>query len=344
MLPKLLTNIHTSALLRSYKDINNLLCRSSHTFRRRFKLANEDILHWFPGHMGRGLKQMEQQLKNVDCVIEVHDARIPLSGRNSHFKYSVIGMKPHILVLNKMDLSNLKLVDVVKRKLQKEHGIFNVIYTNCKNQKCPGVKKVIPTAIDLINSSKRYNREGETDLCIMIIGVPNVGKSSLINTLRNRLLGKANAAPVGGVAGITRSLQTRIKVSDNPPVYLLDTPGILTPNVPDIEAGMRLALCANLQDHLVGSEMIADYLLYYLNKTENLSYLSPMGLDAPVDNIGTVLTKAAIKLNKFERIRSFQGYTNRPNLVAAADYFIRLFREGKFGKVQLDYELLGDSS
>lgn len=219
-----------------------LINRSLHTFRQSFRVISGDTLHWFPGHMGKGLKQMEQKLKDVDCVIEVHDARIPLSGRNPNFQLTVLGMKPHILVLNKKDLTYHGKKNLIKEKIIKEYGISNVIYTNCKDQKCTGVKKVIPTAIDLINASERFNRAQETDFCIMVIGVPNVGKSSLINTLRNRHLHKGSAAPVGAVAGITRSLQNRIKVSENPSIFLLDTPGILTPSVQNMEAGLRLAL------------------------------------------------------------------------------------------------------
>ena len=74
------------------------------SFRSVFKSIDKDVLHWFPGHMNKGLKQMQQKLRLIDCVIEVHDARIPISGRNADFKFTISGVKPHILVLNKFDL------------------------------------------------------------------------------------------------------------------------------------------------------------------------------------------------------------------------------------------------
>ncbi|XP_021930044.1 mitochondrial GTPase 1 isoform X2 [Zootermopsis nevadensis] len=278
------------------------VANSLYNFRETFRVVNKDVLRWFPGHMGKGLRQMQQRLKLVDCVIEVHDARIPLSGRNPNFRHTVSGVKPHILVLNKKDLSDLQMKSEVEAVLRKD-GFNHIFYSNCKDSKCPGMKQIIPAVVKLVSSSERYNRSEEKDFSVMVIGVPNVGKSSLINALRSKYLGKGKAAPVGAVAGITRSVQNRIKVSDKPLVYLLDTPGILTPNISDTEMGLRLALCACLQDHLVGVEIIADYLLYWLNKNNKFRYLEIMGLDEPTDDIGTVLTKCAVKLGKAQRRR-----------------------------------------
>ncbi|PSN56328.1 hypothetical protein C0J52_07504 [Blattella germanica] len=109
----------------------------------------------------------------------------------------------------------------VESLLQK-NGYHDVIFTNGKDPKCSGV---VPTIQKLVSSSDRYNRSEEKDYCVMVIGVPNVGKSSLINVLRTKYIGKGNAAKVGGVAGITRSVQNKIRVSENPLIYLMDTPG-----------------------------------------------------------------------------------------------------------------------
>lgn len=100
-----------------------------------------------------------------------------------------------------------------------------MILTNCKDQKCDGIKRLVPRAIELIKNSDRFNRSEEKEHNIMIIGVPNVGKSSLVNHLRNRHLNKKGASAVGAVAGITRSVLTRIKICEDPLIYILDTPG-----------------------------------------------------------------------------------------------------------------------
>jgi len=291
--------------------------------------------------MGKGMKQMQQKLKSVDCIIEVHDARIPLSGRNQDFKYSISGLKPHILVLNKMDLADLKYKQVVEEKMKREQNISKVIYTNCKDSTCSGVKNIIPTALSLIKGSNRYNRWENYDSRIMVIGVPNVGKSSLINSVRNTVMGKKSAAQVGAVAGITRSVQHQIKVSNDPLIYVLDTPGVLSPVIKNVETGLKLALCATLQDHLVGEDIIADYLLYWLNKNNKFDYVSYLNCDEPTDNIRIALAKAAIHRQSSVKYRNFDGaYIYRPDIQGMARNFLNAFRTGVFGKTLLDNDLL----
>lgn len=307
--------------------------------RPAFKLVNKDLIHWFPGHMNKGIKQMQQKLKSIDCIIEVHDARIPLSGRNPEFKYTVSGLKPHILILNKKDLISQRAQSKIADKIRAEQGIDRILFTNCKNQQCEGVRKIIPLAQELIGNSNRYHRSETDDCCVMIIGVPNVGKSSLVNILRNRHLHKKGASAVGAVAGITRSVLHKIKISEEPLIYLLDTPGILAPNIKDTETGMKLALCACLQDHLVGPDLIADYLLFWLNRNERLDYVELMGLDGPTDSIGEVLLAGSKKLAKFKKIKSFDGgMVLKPDFEAAAHHLLKAFRRGELGNVNLDEE------
>lgn len=90
----------------------------------------------------------------------------------------------------------------------------------------------------------------------MCIGIPNVGKSSLINAMRNVVLKKKSAALTGNKPGVTKTVMERIKIADVPPIYLLDTPGVFPPEVPDFETGMKLGLCHTILDHLVGKELL----------------------------------------------------------------------------------------
>jgi mitochondrial GTPase 1 len=288
--------------------------------------------------MNKGLKQMQQKLKLVDCIIEVQDARIPLSSRNDEFRHTVGGLKPHILVFNKKDLitkrDQTKIIDRVKAE---DTTIQHVIFTNCKDQKCDGVRKLMPLAQELIVNSNRYNRSLEEDHAVMIIGVPNVGKSSLINILRNRHLKKKGASAVGAIPGITRSVLNRIKICEDPLMYLLDTPGILAPNIKDTETGLKLALCACLQDHQVGEDIIADFLLYTLNKLSNFKYVELMGVAGPTDRIDEVLIAGALKLEKTIKLKNHLGdIVVRPNTLIAAQHMIKHFRIGWFGKMSLD--------
>lgn len=305
--------------------------------RKVFKTVSKDSVQWFPGHMSKGLRQMQQKLKMIDCIVEVHDARIPFSGRNPTFKHTVSGLKPHILVLNKKDLTDKKLLTRTADQVKAEEGINHVIFTNCKDHMDAGVRKIMPLANDLIMNSNRFHRTDEREFCIMIIGVPNVGKSSLVNIMRNKYLKKRCASPVGAVAGITRSVLTRIKVSIDPLVYLLDTPGILQPNIRDTECGMKLALCACLQDHLVGPEVIADYLLFWLNQHNRFDYVKLMGLQEPTDEIAEVLVSGAVMLDKHKKIKQYDGsIVVKPDMDAAAHHMIRAFRYGELGATNLD--------
>lgn len=310
-------------------------------FRQAFHIADKQAIQWFPGHMGKGLRQMQQKLKMVDCVIEVHDSRIPFSGRNTDFKNTVTGVRPHILVLNKKDLCDPATFTETATKIKVNEGIDHVVFTNCKDQTCDGIKSLVPTAKKLILNSNRFNRNEQLDFNLMIIGVPNVGKSSLTNVLRNRHLKAKKASAVGAVAGVTRSVLTRIKISEKPLIYMYDTPGILTPKVADAEQGMKLASVSCLQDHLVGYITIADFILYWMNKHEIFTYVEHMGLKEPTDNIQEVLITAAQTLNKTIKIRHPNGdKIIRPDFDAAARHLIRGFRDGILGKFNLDLNLI----
>lgn len=288
-------------LVRKMVNLKSVLC-AAENFRTKFRISDKTHMLWYPGHMQKGTRQMQQKLKSVDCLIEVHDARIPFSGRNPNFIKTVGGMRPHVLVYNKQDLADQGYRNIVRCELEKQ-GTKNVLFTNCKDITCRGVAKIVPLVKQLITSSCRFNRSESREFCIMVIGVPNVGKSSLINVLRNKYLRKGNASAVGAKAGITRSVLTRIKINEDPLIYMLDTPGILTPNVPSTDVGMKLALCATIPDEQVGIELIADYLLFWLNKNGNFRYVDYLGLPAASDSIGEVLALAAVYLNKYKKIK-----------------------------------------
>ncbi|CAG9864047.1 unnamed protein product [Phyllotreta striolata] len=312
---------------------------AENSFRSVFKTIDTDLVRWFPGHMGKGLKQMQQKLRSVDCIVEVHDARIPLSGKNSDFKYTVSGLKPHILVLNKADLIEPSRKPAIVKSLKTDYP--HVVFTESKNQQCTGVKKIFPLAQELIGESNRYNRANAEDCNLMIIGVPNVGKSSLINAMRIRFLRKGKATSVGAVPGITRSVLTRIKLCEKPLFYMFDTPGILSPNIPNVETGLKLALCATIEDHRVGEGILADYLLYWLNKQQRFQYVEAFRLDRPNDNILEILSHIAKVNNKQIKIRdTLNNYLIKPDLNLAAHIFIKSFRNGDLGKIMLDDDLI----
>lgn len=307
-------------------------------FRSVFDFGEREVAHWFPGHMAKGLKQMRANLKNVDCIIEIHDARIPFSGRNPLFQES-LDVRPHLLVLNKVDLADTSNKHSILKQLERD-GIRNVVFADCLRQRDENVKKLVPQVVELIEKHPRFHRCEERNYCLMGIGVPNVGKSSFINALRRTNLKKGKASRVGAEPGITKAVLTKIQVCERPIVHLLDTPGVQPPRIESVETGMKLALCGTILDHLVGEDVIADYLLFTLNRLERFGYVEKYGLGEPCDNIEQVLKCIAIKLGKTQRVKAITGVGNItitvPNYTAAAYDFIRAFRKGELGKVMLD--------
>jgi len=318
--------------------------RLAGTFRRTFNFPITARQDWFPGHMVKGMRQMQRSVGMADCIIEVHDARIPLSGRNKNFRYRLAGNLPHILVLNKEDLvDNSEKVRIKKLLRKTDKYLSDVIFTNCKQRNNFGLSKVIPRAIDLIQSSDRYHRTANPESNILVVGIPNVGKSSLINVLREKNLQiTGKASPVGDKPGVTRAVMTSIRVSNNPLVYLVDTPGIMVPNISDMHVGLKLALCSTLHDHLVGEEYMADYLLFHLNQTAQFDYVSYMKLDEPMDDARLMLAMTALYQGMVKQARDMDtGQMKKfPDLKRAAQYFIRAFRSQQLGRINLDSKIL----
>ncbi|KAK1791829.1 hypothetical protein P4O66_013811, partial [Electrophorus voltai] len=278
--------------------------------RSAFDFGQRETARWFPGHMAKGLKQMRARLRSTDCIIEIHDARISFERHPS-----------------------------VLKQLERE-GVKNVLFTDCLKQRDDSVKKIVPLVTKLIENAARFHREENRSYCLMVIGVPNVGKSSLINALRRTNLKKGKASRVGGEPGITKAILTKIQVCERPIIHLLDTPGVLPPNIENIETGMKLALCGTILDHLVGEDVIADYLLFSLNRLQQFGYVERYDLEAPCDDIQHVLKHIAVKLGKTQRVKAITGVGDItmkvPNYTAAAYDFIRAFRKGELGKVMLD--------
>ncbi|XP_074593553.1 mitochondrial GTPase 1 isoform X2 [Brevipalpus obovatus] len=296
---------------------------------------------WFPLHMATGLQKIQRIIRRIDGVIEVHDARVPFSGRSSYFHQQIVGGRPHLLVLNKMDLVDEHFQTDVNQKLI--HSCDRILYTSTIQNKRKNLDKIVPELIEVLHEKHRFHRSDERDIHVLVVGVPNVGKSSLINALRNDLLGKAGKPmATAPYAGVTKSLSERLRISHSPSVFLVDTPGILEPELGTPESPFRLALCGIFRDEVVGLPIIVDYLLFWLNRRRMFRYVQVLNLPEPIDNVDEVLLRVAMdqKLIFKGKDMKTKRSIERFDLEKAAHYIIKLFRNGEFGMLMLDDDVL----
>ncbi|XP_004249258.1 short integuments 2, mitochondrial [Solanum lycopersicum] len=218
-------------------------------------------INWYPGHMAAATRAIRQRLKLSDFVIEVRDARIPLSSANEDLQPMLSG-KRRVIALNKQDLANRNLM----------HKWIS--YFNSRKQECLPInahsRSSVHKLLDLVEFKLKEVMTREPTLLVMVLGVPNVGKSALINSIHQIALSrfpvqeKMKKARVGPLPGVTQDI-AGFKIAHRPSVYVLDSPGVLVPSIPDIETGLKLALAGSVKDSVVGEERIAQYLLAVLN-------------------------------------------------------------------------------
>ena len=220
-------------------------------------------INWYPGHMRKTKRLLQQNLKLVDIVFELLDSRIPISSTNPDID-EIIGNKPRVVVLNKSDLSssdaNSQWINYFKQK-----GI-TAIPINAVGSK--GIKKIIDHANVLMSEKlERLKQRGiqKRPIRAMIVGIPNVGKTTLINALAGR-----KSAKTGNKPGVTRGNQW-IKLKGN--LELLDTPGILWPKFEDQKVGRNLAFTGAIKDEIMDIETLA------LRLTEKLIHTAPKLLE-----------------------------------------------------------------
>lgn len=194
-------------------------------------------INWYPGHMKKTRELIQENLKMVDAVIEVIDARIPISSRNPIID-ELVKTKPRIIVLNKSDLADEKLSRQWEEKLKADGS--SALSMNCMSG--AGVKELFKL-LEKMAADRNKDRTMQKAYRLMIVGVPNVGKSSLINRMTGR-----KSAQTGDRPGVTRGKQW-LKLQNN--MQLLDTPGILWPKFEDPKAGLNLAFCGSIKDEIL---------------------------------------------------------------------------------------------
>lgn len=276
-------------------------------------------IQWYPGHMTKTRRQIEADLKQVDAVCEIVDARIPMSSRNPDID-SICGNKPRIIVLNRMDLADH---DATKRWMQyfRQKGMAAVA-TDCKSRKGinefqPAVRSVLKEKIER-DAAKGMNRP----LRVMIVGIPNVGKSTLINQISGRKGAKAENRP-----GVTRGKQW---VTVDNGLLLLDTPGILWPKFEDPNVGMMLAYTGAVKENVIDNEELAYHLMELLWRHYPDTVRGRYKVDMPAETPGYELLEEA------GRKRGFLMARGEINTERMAKVLLDEYRSGKLGHFTLE--------
>ena len=276
-------------------------------------------IQWYPGHMTKTRRQIEADLKQVDAVCEIVDARIPMSSRNPDID-SICANKPRIIVLNRSDLAD---PEATKRWITwfKSRGMA-ALATDCKSRKGisnfqPAVRSVLQEKIQR-DAARGMNRP----LRIMIVGIPNVGKSTLINQISGRKGAKAENRP-----GVTRGKQW-VTVENG--LLLLDTPGILWPKFEDPDVGMKLAYTGAVKEDIMDTEELACHLMEVLWKYYPDTIKTRYKVDMPQDSPGYMLLEEA------GRKRGFLLARGEINTERMAKVLLDEYRSGKLGLITFE--------
>lgn len=284
-------------------------------------MENGDLyVQWFPGHMARTRRQIKESLPLVDAVVEIVDARVPVSSRNPELP-ELIGQKPLMVILNKCDLAD---ENATRRRISEldKQGV-TAIAVDCRSGK--GLNAFAPTVRRVLSNKIEANAQkgmAGKPLRLMVVGIPNTGKSSFIN----RMAGK-NKAKVADKPGVTRQNQW---FSIGSGIELLDTPGVLWPKFDDPDMGLRLAFIGSVKDTILDIELIAARFLTIMNENYPERIKERYKLEFPPES------EEFERLEMLARKRGMLISGGEPDTERAAVMLLDEYRAGKLGRITLD--------
>lgn len=278
-------------------------------------------IQWFPGHMAKTRRAITANLRLVDAVAELIDARTPMSSRNPEID-SMTASKPRIVLLNKCDLADSNATSAWINYLKKDN--VTALAVDCKSGK--GINKLLPTlkvtVLKELMEKREKNGMSGAPIRLMILGIPNVGKSSLINRLAGGKRAKVEDRP-----GVTRTKQW-VKLKDN--TELLDMPGVLWPKFEDQSAAVRLAFTGAISDDILDIETLAMKLLVFLSESYPQALIERYKIEFNDADDGFSL------LEKVGKKRGMVISGGEINTERAAITVLDEFRSGKLGRITLE--------
>lgn len=282
-------------------------------------------LQWYPGHMAKAKRMMQENIKLIDVVIELVDARIPLSSKNPDID-ALAANKSRVLLLNKYDMADQKYNDMWKSYFE-EKGYHTALINSKNGHGVKQVKDIVYKACEAKIERDRKRGIINRPVRAMVAGIPNVGKSTFINSF----VGKASAR-TGNKPGVTKGKQW-IRLSSK--IELLDTPGILWPKFEDPSAGMKLAFIGSINDDIIHMTELSLELILFLNKyypdaiKNRYEIEIPEDLNEPKDCVST-LAQIALK-------RSCLMKGGEPDIDRAAGILLDDFRNVRLGRITLEF-------
>ena len=286
-------------------------------------MDNSDMkqIQWFPGHMAKTRRLIASNISLVDAVVEILDARSPLSSRNPEMDHMTKN-KPRLILLNKSDLADEKTTQQWISYFKRNGS--ETLAVDCKSGK--GLKSILPsiknTVLKEVMDKRARNGMTGAAVRLMIVGIPNVGKSSVINKLAGSKRAKVEDRP-----GVTRTKQW-VKLDNN--TELLDMPGVLWPKFEDQDVALRLAFTGAISDDILDIETLASKLLYYLARNYPSSLTERYKIELSEDETGFEL------LEKVGRKRGMMISGGEINTERAAITVLDEFRSGKLGRISLE--------
>ncbi|EPY53841.1 GTPase [Schizosaccharomyces cryophilus OY26] len=294
---------------------------------------------WFPGHMHKTLKKLQSLSSEVDILIEVRDARIPLTSRNFAVE-SILKKRNRIIVYNKCDLAipcetslstfRDEMVHLqqsfqsMQDWFQRSQGdIFKTVPSLTYVSSVPFyakklLKRIRNMAINGITKNQRVH--------VYFIGMPNTGKSSILNSLRHISLRRSKAAITGNYPGVTKNFSEVVRLLEHAEVFMLDTPGIMTPSIAAPEDMLKLSLVGCVKEGLIDPVTLVDYLLFRINLVSPSIYAK---WSPPTNDVDEFLGNVAHKIGKLSKGGGYNDNT-------VSTYIIQQYRSGKLGKFMLD--------
>ena len=284
------------------------------------KENNKNVNNWYPGHMKKATNQIIEKLKLVDFIIFILDSRVPYTSFNSNLN-ELIKNKRKLIIFNKIDLADLdKLNLFIDKNLNKENDYYLLLNLSDNSSKEKIFKKIDDFRKEKLEKLKNKGIKHAVTRAL-VLGIPNVGKSTFIN-----MIAPKNIQKVQNIPGVTRNI-TWVKINKN--FEMIDSPGILEPRFKDADSGIKLSLIGSVKEGIINNDVLVEFVLNFLKNNYLEQLLNYLNLKELPNNNEEILKNIAV-------LRGFLLKNNEYDIEKAKVILLKDFKNGKISKVFLD--------